>query len=67
MEMDEFNKLEDKIKKLVVKLKQLTGENQTLKEKLAGFKNQSSSYDQERSDIKKKVSHLIDLIESIEK
>ena len=67
MDIEEFSKLEEKIKNIVNNLKALQVENHKLKEELKNFKKRSSSYDEERTEIKKKISGLIGLIESIEK
>lgn len=67
MEIDEFNKLEKKIKSVVNSLKETKDENRRLNQIIEDFKKESSCYDEERVEIKKKVTTLIELIDSIEK
>ena len=66
MELDEFNKLEEKVKYLVENLKHLKVENENLKEELTKLKKESSLKNEERSEIRKKVTTLIQLIDSLE-
>jgi septation ring formation regulator EzrA len=66
MELDELNKLEDKVKNLVENLKRLNSENQSLKLELEQMKKESSVNNEERIEIKKKVNTLIELIDSLE-
>ncbi len=66
MELDEFNKLEEKVIYLVENLKHLKAENENLKEELGKLKKESSLKNEERSEIKKKVTTLIQLIDSLE-
>jgi len=66
MELDEFNKLEEKVKNLVSSLKQLKNENQKLKTELDQLLKDSSTQNVERAEIKKKVAVLLDLIDSLD-
>ncbi len=67
MELGEFNRLEEKIRDLVNTLKLLKNENNNLKQQLEQLKKESSVKNDERLEIKKKVTTLIELIDSIEK
>lgn len=67
MEIDEFIKLEEKVTKIVDRLKLLKEENRKLKLEMEKLRKVSSVNDAERTEIKKKVSALIELIDSIEK
>jgi septation ring formation regulator EzrA len=66
MELDELNKLEEKVKTLVDNLKRLKEENQHLKLELQHVKKESSIKNDERIEIKKRVTTLIKLIDSLE-
>lgn len=66
MELDELNRLEEKVKNLVDNLKRLKGENEHLKRELQQMKKESTSKNQERIEIKKRVTTLIELIDSLE-
>jgi len=66
MEMEEFNKLEEKVTNLIEGLKTLKDENKKLKSELAQYRQGADSLDKERTEIKNKVKSLIDLIDSIE-
>lgn len=66
MEVDEFTKLEEKINKMVNNLKSIKDENKLLKQKIEDLKKESSLKSRERTDIKKRITSLIGLIESIE-
>jgi len=65
MSFKEFDKLEEKINRLIAGLKALRDENQKLKKELQGFKQDSSQRDGEKSEIRKKIASLIDLVDSI--
>ena len=65
MDMDSLNKLEEKIKGLVKSLEFLKDENMKLKSTLQTLENEKSFNSSEKEAIKKKVSSLIDLIDSI--
>ena len=67
MELEELNRLEEKVKNLVDSLKHLKEENENLKMQLAQLKKESSLKNEERLEIKNKVTTLIALIDSIEK
>jgi FtsZ-binding cell division protein ZapB len=67
MELEELNKLEEKVKNLVDNSKRLKEENENLKMQLQQLKKDSSVKNEERLEIKKKVTTLIALIDSIEK
>ncbi|MFC2141018.1 hypothetical protein ACFLQP_01835 [Acidobacteriota bacterium] len=67
MELEELNKLEEKVKTLVDRSKQLKVENENLKMQLEQLKKDSSVKNEERLEIKKKVTTLIAMIDSLEK
>jgi FtsZ-binding cell division protein ZapB len=66
MDIDEFNKLEEKVNNLVNSLKLLKNENKKMKHELAELKKGASQLDTERDEIRKKITSLIELIDSIE-
>ena len=66
MEINEFNKLEEKINGVVSHLKQLKEENKQLKSQIEKLKLSANLGDEEREDVKKKVNSLIELIDSLE-
>jgi len=65
MSFKEFDKLEEKINRLIAALKTLREENQKLKKELQEIKHDSSQRDSEKSEIRKKIASLIDLVDSI--
>lgn len=65
MGFKEFDKLEEKINRLIAALKALRDENQKLKKELQEIKHDSSQRDSEKSEIRKKIASLIDLVDSI--
>jgi regulator of replication initiation timing len=65
MSMKEFDKLEEKIVALVKSLKSIKEENAKLRKELAGFQDNLSQKDVERSEIKKKIASLLSLVDSI--
>jgi FtsZ-binding cell division protein ZapB len=67
MELEELNKLEEKVINLVDNSKRLKEENENLKMQMQQLKKDSSVKNEERLEIKKKVTTLIALIDSIEK
>ncbi|MCP5105972.1 MAG: hypothetical protein GY950_21475 [bacterium] len=67
MDIEELNKLEEKVNNMVNQLKLLKDENKKLKSDIAKFSKESSVNTEERNRIKKKVTTLIELIDSIEK
>ena len=66
MSLKDFDKLEEKISRLVNGLKMLREENQKMKKELQAIKQDSSQRDGEKNEIKKKVTALIELLDSIE-
>jgi FtsZ-binding cell division protein ZapB len=66
MSLKDFDKLEEKISRLVTNLKTLKDENQKMKKELQTIKQDSSHRDGEKIEIKKKISALIELVDSIE-
>ncbi|MEN8222580.1 MAG: hypothetical protein ABFR36_04920 [Acidobacteriota bacterium] len=66
MNIEDLNKLEDKVKSLVNNLEIFKKENIALKEKLKELRSETSVNNTEKDQIKKKVKSLIKLIESIE-
>ena len=66
MDMEEFNKLEEKVNNLVNVLKKLKEENKTLRIELGEKKKDATILDKERIEVKNKIKSLIQLIESIE-
>ena len=67
MEIEELNKLEEKVKSLLNRMKNMHDENIKLKSEIEEMKKQSTLNNQERTQIEKKVTTLIKLIDSIEK
>jgi regulator of replication initiation timing len=61
----EFDKLEEKITRLITGMKALRDENQKLKKELQELKHDSSQRDSEKSEIRKKIASLIDLVDSL--
>jgi len=66
MSLKDFDKLEEKIGRLVHGLKALREENQKLKKELNAIRQDSSQRDGEKTEIKKKIAALIELVDSIE-
>jgi FtsZ-binding cell division protein ZapB len=66
MSLKDFDKLEEKIGRLVHGLKALREENQKLKKELNAVRQDSSQRDGEKTEIKKKIAALIELVDSIE-
>ena len=66
MSLKDFDKLEEKISRLVNGLKTLRDENQKMKKELQMIKQDSSQRDGEKNEIKKKIAALIQLVDSIE-
>jgi FtsZ-binding cell division protein ZapB len=66
MSLKDFDKLEEKIGRLVNGLKTIKDENQKMKKELQTIKQDSSQRDGEKNEIKKKIAALIELIDSIE-
>ena len=65
MSFKEFDKLEEKITRLISGLKALREENQKLKKELQEVKRDSSQREGEKSEIRKKIASLIELVDSI--
>jgi len=66
MNLKDFDKLEEKISRLVNSLKTLRDENQKMKKELQSIKQDSSQRDGDKNEIKKKIAALIELVDSIE-
>jgi chromosome segregation ATPase len=66
MDMEEFNKLEEKVNNLVNVLKKLKEENKKLRLELGEQKKDATLLDEERLEVKNKIKSLIELIESID-
>jgi len=66
MNLKDFDKLEEKISRLVNNLKTLRDENQKMKKELQSIKQDSSQRDGDKNEIKKKIAALIELVDSIE-
>jgi FtsZ-binding cell division protein ZapB len=66
MSLKDFDKLEEKINRMVNGLKTLREENQKMKKELQTIKQDSSQRDGEKNEIKKKITALIELVDSIE-
>jgi septation ring formation regulator EzrA len=67
MELDELNKLEEKVKNLVDNLKRFKDDNEKLKLELEQLHKETSINSEERTRIRKKVTTLIELIDSFDK
>jgi regulator of replication initiation timing len=65
MSFKEFDKLEEKITRLITGMKALRDENQKLKKELQEIKHDSSQRDNEKTEIRKKIASLIDLVDSL--
>jgi regulator of replication initiation timing len=65
MSFKEFDKLEEKINRLITGMKALRDENQKLKKELQEIKHDSSQRDSEKSEVRKKIASLIDLVDSL--
>jgi regulator of replication initiation timing len=61
----EFDKLEEKINRLITGMRALRDENQKLKKELQESKHDSSQRDSEKSEVRKKIASLIDLVDSL--
>lgn len=61
----EFDKLEEKINRLIAGMRALRDENQKLKKELLESKHDSSQRDSEKSEVRKKIASLIDLVDSL--
>jgi FtsZ-binding cell division protein ZapB len=65
MSFKEFDKLEEKINRLISGMKALRDENQKLKKELQEIKHDSSQRDSEKSEVRKKIASLIELVDSL--
>jgi regulator of replication initiation timing len=61
----EFDKLEEKINRLITGMRALREENQKLKKELQESKHDSSQRDSEKNEVRKKIASLIDLVDSL--
>ncbi len=61
----EFDKLEEKINRLISGMKALREENQKLKKELQSIQHDSSQREGEKGEIRKKIASLIDLVDSL--
>lgn len=61
----EFDKLEEKINRLIAGMKALREENQKLKKELLETQRDSSQREGEKTEIRKKIASLISLVDSI--
>jgi len=64
--LKEFDKLEERISHLVQNMKTLREENLKLKQQLSEFKHDSSTRESEKTEIKKKITALLELVASAE-
>jgi hypothetical protein len=67
MSLKDFDKLEEKINRMVNSLKTLREENLKMKKELQAIRQDSTLHDGEKNEIKKKIAALIELVDSIEK
>lgn len=65
MSFKEFDKLEEKINRLISGMKALRDENQKLKKELQEIKHDSSQREGEKSEVRKKIASLIELVDSL--
>ncbi len=61
----EFDKLEEKINRLITGMRALREENQKLKKELQEIKHDTSQRDSEKNEVRKKIASLIDLVDSL--
>jgi FtsZ-binding cell division protein ZapB len=66
MSLKDFDKLEEKIGRMVNALKAMRAENQKLQKELQAVRHDSSQRDGEKNEIRKKIAALIELVDSIE-
>ncbi len=64
--MNDFDRLEEKVSRMVKTVQALKAENLKLKEEIAGLSSSNSEREQERKVIKNKIDALLELVESIE-
>ncbi len=61
----EFDKLEEKINRMIAGMKALREENQKLRKELQEAKHDTSQREGEKGEIRKKIASLIELVDSI--
>jgi FtsZ-binding cell division protein ZapB len=66
MNIEELDKLEEKVNTVVNKLKVLKDENRKLTVEIEELKKETTLNSHERSQVKQKVAALIELIDSLE-
>ncbi|MCK4765622.1 MAG: hypothetical protein KAW12_25710 [Candidatus Aminicenantes bacterium] len=66
MEIEEFKKLEEKVGNMVKRMHMLKDENGKMKVEIDKLKKNSSVNETEKSEIRKRVTALIQMIDSIE-
>jgi len=66
MNIEELDKLEGKVNDMVNKLKLLKDENKKLTTEIEDLKKETTLNSDERNQVKRKVSALIELIDSLE-
>ena len=66
MPVSDLDQLEEKIKRIVTQLKEVQGENQTLRARLEKLEKDAASMNSENSEIRTKIESMIRLIDSIE-
>lgn len=66
MNIEELDKLEEKINDMVNRLKGLKDENKKLTAEIEELKKETSLNSHERDQVKQKVTTLIELIDSLE-
>jgi len=62
--LKEFDKLEERIARLVQNMRALREENQKLKQQMTEIKQSTSQRDSEKTEIKKKITALLELVDS---
>ncbi len=66
MNIEELDKLEEKVKDMVNKLKVIKDENMKLTAEIEDLKKETTLNSNERNQVKQKVATLIELIDSLE-
>lgn len=67
MNIDDLNKLEEKVNHMVNQLKAFKDDNKKLRSQIEELKKETTLNSEERTQIEQKVVALIDLIDSIER
>jgi len=67
MNIDDLNKLEEKVNLMVNQLKAFKDDNKKLRSEIEELKKETTLNSEERTQIEQKVVALIDLIDSIER